>query len=272
MNPILFEDLLRHVGIAGLPAFFFMIMVATFVAAYAAVKFAEQDKLSVVYVLDLAIIAVIASMLGSRIFHIFVEAPDYYGVYPWDPSLFVRAFYFWQGGFVSFGAFLATIAGWIIYLRYRKVNVAQYFDNMARVTPIIIFFVRVGCLLAGCCYGRPTDFPIHIIFTDPSSTAYHFFPGIPLHAAQVYAMVNAIVLYFVLQWVYRRRKFYGQVVASFLIGYGLVRALIEETLRGDADRGTYLAGWISTGQIVSLGFISGGLLVWWWCHKRYLTK
>lgn len=268
MKPLLFEDLLHHFGMAGLPAFFFLVMVATFAAAYAAVKFAEQDKLSVVYVLDLAIIAVVASMLGARIFHVLVEAPDYYGIWPWDPSLFVRVFYFWQGGFVSLGAILATVGGWILYLRWRKVSQFAYFDNMARVFPVIDFFVRLGCLLTGCCYGRPTDFPIHLVFTDPRSTAYYYFPNIPLHASQIYFMANAVLMFFILQWVHKHRKFWGQIVSSFLMLYGISRFLIE-FLRGDADRGVYWNDSISTGQIVMAGFFAAGLALYQFCQKRY---
>lgn len=268
MKPILFESLLNPLGIDGIPAFFFMIMIATFAATFAAVKFAEKDKLSVVVVLDMAIIAVIASMLGSRIFHVLVEAPDYYGVYPWNPDLLVRVFYFWRGGFVSLGAFLATIGGWIAYLKLRKQPVLPYFDNMARVCPIIIFFVRLGCLSAGCCYGKPTDSFIHLTFTDPRSTAYLFFPMISLHATQPYFMLNAIVMFFVVRWAHLRREFHGQALAAFLMYEGLSRFGLE-FLRGDADRGVYFNETISTGHLVMAGFFVAGLLMYRWCKKRY---
>lgn len=268
MNPILFEGCFSALGIHGIPAFFFMIMLATFAATFAAVRFAREDHLSQVIVLDMAIIAVVASMLGSRIFHVLVEAPDYYGIWPWDPGLFIRVFYFWQGGFVSLGAFLATIGGWLLYLRWRKQPVLPYFDVMARVCPIIIFFVRVGCLLAGCCYGKPTDFFIHLTFTNPASTAYHYFPQIPLHASQPYFMLNAIVMFFVVRWAHRRREFHGQAVSAFLMYEGASRFFLE-FLRGDADRGVYFQETISTGQIVMAGFFAAGLLLYRWCKKRH---
>ncbi|PIR20936.1 MAG: hypothetical protein COV45_03480 [Deltaproteobacteria bacterium CG11_big_fil_rev_8_21_14_0_20_47_16] len=268
MMPILFKGWFSSLGIAGVPAFFFMIMVATLVATYFAVRFARQDGRSEVVVLDMAIIAVVASMLGARIFHVLVEAPDYYGIWPWDPSLFVRVFYFWQGGFVSLGAFIATIGGWILYFKWRKQPMLPYLDIMARVVPFILFFVRLGCLLAGCCYGRPTDFFIHLTFTDPNSTAYHFYPNIPLHASQIYFQISAIVLFFFMQWRHRYQTFHGQMVAIFLMYYGLSRFLIE-FLRGDEDRGMYFNGLVSTGQVVMIGFFVAGVLVYRWCQKRY---
>jgi phosphatidylglycerol:prolipoprotein diacylglycerol transferase len=158
MRPFLF-----HIGSTGVPAFFFMIMVASLSATWVALHFAKREKLSEIAILDMGIIAILASMVGSRLFHVFVEAPAYY----WEKP--IRVFYFWQGGFVSLGAFLATIFSWIVYLKKKKLNTPRYFDIMASAVPFAIFFVRLGCLLNGCCYGKPTTHWPFIIFTDPSS-------------------------------------------------------------------------------------------------------
>lgn len=257
MRPFLF-----HIGTTGVPSFMFMIMVATLAATWVALKFAKREKLPEIYILDLGIIAVIASMIGARVFHVLIEAPGYY----WEKP--IRVFYFWQGGFVSLGAFTFTIFSWIFYLRWRKVNIAQYFDVMANATPVIIFFVRLGCLLNGCCYGKPTYHWPHIIFNHPSSTAaLMHFKGVPLHPTQIYFMLNAVIMFFVLFAVRRYRKFYGQVVSAFLMYEGASRFFIE-FFRGDSDRGVYFGGAISTGQIVMALFFTAGLLVWRYCKKH----
>ena len=250
MRPILF-----HIGETGVPAFFFMIMIAALVATYVATKIAKSEGLSEVYVLDMGIIAVVASIIGARVFHILVEAPGYY----WEDP--IRVFYFWQGGFVSLGAFTFSIIGWIVYLRYRKVNVPRYLDIGALSAPVIIFFVRIGCLLTGCCYGKPTGCPISITFTDPGSTAYFYYPNTPLCPTQIINMINAVIMFCVLYFVYKRRKFFGQVGASFLIYYGISRFLIE-FLRGDADRGIYFGGIVSTGQIVMIVSFVAGIIMY----------
>jgi len=226
-------------------------MIAALLATYVAVKFAKREGIQEVAILDMAIIAVIASIIGSRIFHILVEAPGYY----WEDP--IRVFYFWQGGFVSLGAFIATIIGWIIYFRYKKLNTLQMFDIGYMVAPIIIFFVRVGCLLTGCCYGKPTDFFFSLTYTDPGSTAFYYHPNEALHATQIYNMLNAVVMFGVLYLVYRKRKFFGQILSVFLMYYGVTRFMIE-FLRGDEDRGLYFGGAVSTGQIVmSVAFLVG---------------
>lgn len=256
MRPILFE-----LGSVSIPSFFFMIMVAALAATFVAVKFAKKEGLSEVAVLDMAIIAVIASILGSRIFHILVEAPSYY----WEDP--IRVFYFWQGGFVSLGAFLGSIIGWLLYYRYKKLETLRYLDIGALVAPILIFFVRVGCLCTGCCYGKPTTFPFALTFTDPGSTAYYYHPNIALHATQIYNMMNAIVMFGVLYLVYKKRKFVGQVAASFLIYYGITRFMIE-FLRGDEDRGIYFGGAVSTGQVVMSATLIIGIILYILFRRR----
>lgn len=251
MRPFLF-----YVGSTGVPSFFFMIMIAALVATWLGLKLARREKLSEVAVLDLAIIAVATSMVGARIFHILVEAPDYY----WEKP--VRVFYFWQGGFVSLGAFIAVIGSWLLYLRAKKLNVRQYLDLTANTAPIIIFFVRLGCFLNGCCYGKETSSSLSVVFKNPSSAAYLMHHGnAPLHPTQAYFMINAVVMFFALLFVRKYRKFYGQIGAVFLMYEGVSRFFIE-FLRGDDDRGVYFGGAVSTGQIVMVLFFAAGAVLW----------
>lgn len=233
-------------------------MIGSLAAAFFASHVAKKEGADPVVPLDFGIIGIIASVLGSRLFHILVENPHYY----WEKP--VRVFYFWEGGFVSIGAFLATAVGWVIYLRKKHLPALRYFDIMVTSVPIIIFFVRVGCFLVGCCYGKPTDFFIHLTFNNPASTAGYYHLGEPLHATQVYFMINALIMWPVLLWVYRHKKFHGQVLASFMLYYGVTRFFIE-FLRGDADRGLWFGDALSTGQIVMIITFASGLGLW-----RYL--
>lgn len=265
MQPILFR-----IGDVGIPAFFFMIMVGALVGTEIARRAARNEGLSEIVILDMAIIAIIASVIGARLFHVAFEDT---AIVTGDAHYYlhnpIRILYFWQGGFVSLGAFIGTIISWIAYLYIRKQPLLRYFDVMAFATPVVIFFVRIGCVLAGCCYGKPTDFFIHLVFRHPGSTAYEYFPNTPVHATQCYAMANAVVMFVLLYFVRRHRRFYGQVLSVFLMAYGLLRFFIEEPLRGDVDRGVYLDGLLSTGQIVMAGFFAGGLMIYLFARKRY---
>lgn len=260
MKPILFF-------IDGSPIypFFPTIVLGALIAIFILYLLCRWKDLSPVAAIDMGIIALLASMVGSRIFHILFEYPGYYWEHP------MRVFDFLSGGFVSLGAYIATIGAWLIYFRRNKLPALDYFDAAAVSCPIIVLFVRLGCLLTGCCYGRPTDFPIHLVF-PPGSTAYHFMGSTPLHASQVYFMINAVVLFGVLLWVFAHKRFAGQVISIFLMWMGVSRFLIE-FLRGDADRGIYfdflVPGYgISTGQIVMLLFFAAGF----WLYRHQSKK
>lgn len=260
MRPVLF-----YIGSVGIPAFFFMIMVASLSATWVATRLARRDGLSEIAVLDMAIIAIIASMIGARLFHVFVEYPRYY----WEKPL--RVFYFWQGGFVSLGAFIATILSWIVYLKRKGLDIPKYMDVMGGMAPVIIFFVRLGCLLNGCCFGKPTHHWPHITFTDPSSTAYAMHHGnIPLYPTQIFFMANAVIMFIFLLIVRRYRRFYGQVGACFLMYEGVSRFFLEY-FRGDADRGLYFNGAVSTGQIAMVFFFAAGIIMWKICSRNKVS-
>lgn len=244
-----------------IPTFFFMVMVGSLAATFYAYWQAGKKNLSQVAILDIGMVGTLAGIMGARLFHVFVEAPDYYWA---DP---IRVFYFWQGGFVGYGAFFGILIGATVYLKIRKLPILQYWDLLALGCPLIILAVRLGCLGAGCCYGKPTDFFFHLTFTNPASDAGHDFPGIHLHATQVYDIINALFDFTVLYIVDKRKQFHGQITLLFLMIYAFNRFLIE-FLRGDADRGVYLDGSISTSQITGLIILAVGSLAYWKLSKN----
>ncbi len=250
MRPILFQ-----IGNIGVPAFFFTIMIATLAATFYGYWLAKREGADPVVLLDFGIIAIICSVLGARFFHIVIENPSYYLENP------VRVFYFWQGGFVSIGAFVFAIAGVLIYMKVRRIDAFRYLDIVSAAVPLAIFFVRLGCLCAGCCYGKPTDFFIHLIFTNKGSAAGYYHPGVALHATQIYFMLNAVVMGAILLIVYKYRRFKGQVFSAFLMYYGVSRFLLE-FLRGDEDRGIFFGGFLSTGQIAMMVSFLTGLIIY----------
>lgn len=250
MSPFLFT-----IGSTKVPSFFFFIMVATLACTFYLYAFARKRGLQPEVMLDMGIIGMLAGVLGARIFHILVEAPDYY----WEKPM--RVFEFWRGGFVSWGGFIAIYFSLLAYFKIRKLPALVYFDNFATGAPIIKFFVRVACLLTGCCYGKPTELPWAITFTNPASTAYYYFPNTHLHPTQVYSMIHAVLLFVLVNWYYGRTHELkagkavsrpghrdGESICVLAMGWALPRALIE-IFRGDADRGIFFGGLLSTGQI-----------------------
>ena len=244
-----------------IPTFSFMLMLASLGATFYMYWRAPSKGLSQTVVLDIGIIGTIAAIIGGRLFHVFVEEPAYY----WQHPTYI--YQIWRGGFVSYGGVTLFTFTIIAYLKLRKLQVLKYFDLIAQAFPIINLFVRIGCLGAGCCYGNPTDFFFHLVFTNRASDAGSKFPGQPLHATQIYDIfLNSIVLFILLNWIDRKKRFDGQTTAAFLILYGFMRGMVE-FLRGDLDRGVYFGGIISTAQIMGIIAIIAGTLLYFYCRN-----
>lgn len=259
MKPILFK-----IGEMVFPSYTFLIMVGALVGVTVAVQVTKRHGLPVVFTIDLAILGIIFGFLGGRMGHVLVEAPHYYLELP------IRFFYFWEGGFTSWGAHIGVLLSWYFYLRWRRQPMWAYLDVAAHCMFLIIFFGRTGCLLNGCCFGKPTDFFFSLTFSDPASTAYHFYPNIPLHATQVYLMLNVLMVQVIIWWVaWKKWQFQGQLVALAFLLYPIGRILIE-FLRGDVDRGVYFGGWVSAGQFAMLGYIVIGFLLYHYLRRKNL--
>ncbi|MDO8644434.1 MAG: prolipoprotein diacylglyceryl transferase, partial [bacterium] len=238
MRPILFS-----IGSFQVPSFFFFIMVGVLACTSYCYTLCRREGLKPEAALDFGILGMLSGVLGARIFHILVEAPDYY----WEvPS---RVFEFWKGGFVSWGAFLCVPLSLVLYIKIRRLPFWSYIDMVATALPLVKFFVRVACLFTGCCYGRPTEWWWGIRFTHPESTAYYFYPNIPLHPVQILSIIQATLLFFAMRWIYKRRKFPGETAVWMVLLWVVPRFFIE-FLRGDTDRGIWFGGTLATGQVM----------------------
>ena len=122
---------------------------------------------------------------------------------------------------------------------------------------------RLGCLAAGCCYGKPASVPWAITFTNPLATQNVGTPlGIPLHPTQLYeAGAELLILVLLLATERRGRAFAGRTFWGYMFLYAVSRYIIEN-FRGD-PRGTVF-GIFSTSQFISvlLAPLSIAMLVW----------
>jgi len=139
----------------------------------------------------------------------------------------------------------------ILRLDFLKVG-----DHLCLLLPLWLFFARIGCFLAGCCYGVPVrhSVPWAVTFTDPHADVPRELIGVPLHPTQLYeAAGNLILLFFlwmILSSIRKHRLPYGLVCAGYFGGYGALRFVLE-WFRADAQP---FFG-ITTGQALSLTFL-----------------
>jgi phosphatidylglycerol---prolipoprotein diacylglyceryl transferase len=187
---------------------------------------------------------VVGMLLGARIFYVLVYDRAHYFANPLD------ALAVWHGGLSFHGAALGMSIAMLIFARRHHVPFWSVADTVALAAPPGLFFGRIGNFINGELYGRASNVPWAMIFpTDPLR--------IPRHPSQLYeALLEGVVLLIVLLTVERRAVRrgwyrYGLVGGTFLVGYGLLRYLVEFTRQPDVQLG-FVAGPFSMGQILSL--------------------
>jgi len=242
MHPILIEFFGFSIHSYGaLLAIGFMVGIS--IAAREAIRTGlDPDK-----ILNLTFWILLSSILGSRLFHCIVFYPQYIE----DP---LRILKLWEGGLVFYGGFLAAVLVSAAYTRVHKLNFWEVGDLLMPSVILGLVFGRIGCLLAGCCYGKvcAPEFGLAMTFQNPLGLGIK---NEPLYPTQIISAVNALVI-FLIVWLYRNKKrFHGEVLSICLILYGISRFLIE-FLRNDPRGFLELASLrLSESQVVSIWMI-----------------
>ena len=160
-------------------------------------------------IVDMSVIVVLAGLTGARITFVLIN----WGFYTEAPLEIIK---FWRGGLVFYGGLIGGSAAFILTTRYYRLPLRDMLDIGAAVVPLGHAFGRLGCFSAGCCYGRPSNLPWSVTFTDPQCLAAGIL-NTPVHPTQLYSFLFLAGLTVFLVWLYPRRRFPGQMVAFYLI-------------------------------------------------------
>lgn len=167
-----------------------------------------------------------------------------------------------SSGFVVYGGIIGGVLVAYLYCRYKKLDFGAYFDLVLPSVALAQAFGRIGCFLAGCCYGRETDSCLGITFTNSD-----FAPnGVRLIPTQLISSAGMFLITGILLWYARKERRKGKVGALYLILYSIGRFLVE-FLRSDY-RGE--VGIFSTSQFISLFVLAAGILLFFgkWPQKK----
>jgi phosphatidylglycerol:prolipoprotein diacylglycerol transferase len=126
-------------------------------------------------------------------------------------------------------------------------------DSLSMGLSIGQMFGRIGCFLAGCCWGKacPTGFPFGVTFTNPEAAEQVGTPlNVLLHPSQLYEAFGMLAIFLILRYTFNKRRFEGQQFFLYLLFYSVLRFTVE-FFRGD-PRGTVFNGLLSTSQFISL--------------------
>jgi len=230
---------------------------AGFAAGFALViRAARNNGIPSGTVVDLFFYTLLSSILGSRVLYVLTN----FDFFLENPAKIVNLR---EGGLVFYGGLLLAAGVTLGYIKRHRLPVWKVADLFFPPVALGLFFGRIGCFFAGCCYGKETDLPWGVVFTNPQSLARL---NVPLHPTQLYDAANGLALFIVLIWLERRKTFEGQVFWFFIFLYSVTRFLIE-ALRGD-PRGSFLGSALSTSQGIGIVLAMASLFMLFYLKRR----
>lgn len=225
-----------------------MVALAFLVGLWLASRRARCTEIAPQQVSDLGPWLILGAIAGARAMYVAMFWHEDFSGKPLWEIFMIR-----HGGLVFYGGlFGAVLATWLFIL-IKKLPTWKMADVLTPSIPLGYAIGRVGCLLNGCCYGRATDVPWAIRFPADS----HPSQGVPVHPTQIYDSICGMGLYVLLAWLFRHKKFDGQVFGVFLVGYAACRALVE-CFRGDYPAQKFI-GPLTPGQASSVGVLVCGV-------------
>ncbi len=230
------------------------IISAYFMAEYRAKRLGLNSDM----VFPLVIYLVAFGFLFSKLLYCATQIP----VLLSDPQAYVLSI---KSGWVIYGGILGGIFGGWLCCRHYKVSLLDYLDLAAPSCALAQGFGRIGCLLAGCCYGIETSSPFHIVF----HTSEYAPNGIPLFPTEPVSSVLDFLNCLLLLLVARRTDKRGAVAGTFLTTYSAGRFILE-FFRGDLIRGK--VGILTTSQFIGIFTFIAGILILAWSTKRGVKR
>lgn len=243
----MYPELFR-IGSFPINTYGLFLAIAFLTAILISVRLAARDGLPKERIYDLSLWMLLASLVGSKFLMLFTE-PEY-RQNPWQ----LVSLDFLRSGGVFYGGLIGAVLAGYFLMRHYKLPWWRTADALAPGIAIGNFFGRQGCFAAGCCWGKPTSLPWGVHFSEAGHEVTGVPTGIALHPTQLYESFAMLLVFLLLLWLHKRKKFDGQVILAYALLYSGIRFAIEflrDDPRGDVFGLTSLTG-LSTSQMISL--------------------
>ena len=252
------------------PIFSYGVMLGTsmVVGWFLALRLAKKDGIPAEQAGAIYMWTAVWAIIGSRVLYVVTEWQEFGS--PLD------VFMLNKGGLVAYGGMIGGFFASWYGCHKRKIQLLRWADVSAPSVVLGTAITRLGCLLYGCDYGRRTDVPWAIQFPrDAPAFADHVanfgldkdaLASYPVHPTQIYESLAGLALFALLMYLRRVRRFSGEVFLGWVLGYGVLRSLIE-IYRGDADRGS--VGPLSTSQFIGILSVVAGAVLLYFLRKIY---
>src|SRR6266508_1070796 len=213
MYPVLWQ-----IGNFELRSYGVIVAASYLLAVWLSMKEARGNGLEPQVVLDFAVFALIGGLIGARLYFVLFSQPAYFLQNPW------KILAIWRGGMGVIGSLIGGFVVAVWFCRARKLSFWQLGDTLAPGMAFGQSFGQLACLLNGDSYGKPTDLPWAIIYTDPRSMAPL---NIPLHPIEIYEMVAYFSVFLIVWFIRSKTVVRGYVFSSYIAGYAVARFIVE---------------------------------------------
>ena len=204
---------------------------------------------------DLVFYGALGAVLGGRLGYIlFYKLGDYLA----NPAAIFKV---WEGGMSFHGGLLGVLFALFLFARRHKLRYLEITDFVAPVVPIGLFWGRVGNFINQELWGKVTDAPWGMVFSNGGPS--------PRHPSMLYeALLEGLILLLFLSFLSRKPRALGVLSGVFLIGYAIARSLVEFVRVPDEHLNYLLFDWVTMGQVLSLPMVLVGLVLIWRSRSR----
>lgn len=206
---------------------------------------------------DMIFYIILGALIGGKLFYILFNFDSF-----WTATLIEKI----RFGFVFYGGFVGAILTLFLFTKKKKISFVKATDFFAPALALGHAIGRIGCFLAGCCYGKPTHSVLGVVFKNPDTLVPPHLQHTHLYPTQLFEVFGNLILFFILVKIYRNQKKEGTASITYIMGYALIRFIIE-FFRGD-DRGSSLIGLYPSQIIALILFIGAGF----WLFRGFLWK
>lgn len=204
---------------------------------------------------SIAMWVLIIGFLGGKILFLIVEFKGFLQ----NPLSMLKS-----EGFVVYGGIFTGILAIYVYCKIKKLEFLRYIDLFAAFVPLNQAFGRMGCFMAGCCYGRETDSFLGVVFPEGGLAP----AGVKVLPTQIFMAVGDLVIFLILLWYYSGDRKPGKTTVLYLVLYSIGRFIIE-FFRNDY-RGS--VGFLSTSQFISIILLMITGVIYWMLTKKTADK
>lgn len=230
----------------------FFLALAFLCSMYMAGREAKRRGGRAEQIYDLSFYSILAALIGSRVLDVILKW-DYFSARP------LEIFMIWKGGLAFQGGLIFGVLAMLFYIYRHQMALWTTMDIMALAVPLGQFIGRLGCFMAGCCFGIESHLPWAVTFNHPDTLGPL---GVSVHPTQLYESFLSLGVFNILLWLRHRQRFPGQILGTYFLLAGAVRFFVE-FFRGD-ERGPVLWLGMPSTQVIALGLIAGSVILLLW--------